>query len=1124
MVLHQPRALPWAIESVPVGAKSGEHLAMNTKLLHRLAWKELRSLRALWLSLLGMAIVFELGLAWLANQPHERSEWVFSVALFLPVVYSLACAAMAFAGEREEGTDQFLSRLAVPPLALLGVKLGMNLLSTAALLIILYPLAWVLAPWQTYWDLSRWQGPLASRQMMALAWGMGLLSWGLLCSLLFRRVLTCLIVATVATALTPVVVSVFMDLLPSQQTHSDAVEWTLRLGVIPYVLLMASVWLVQRWDEDRWPRMVERLGGIGRRLSGLRLRVVSSDGAVDVAPTSLLPDVLRIEVGSRAGIASVVQAMLRRIGFCWPDEWLPAWRREVRRLLWLEWQSAWWVFLGLIVAGSLGLWAFVGTASSKTDMRLMLSTLPPTLAFVAFALGVWSFHGQQREQRFRFFAGHGASPTTMWLVKHVVWLSLAVLAVAFLLSLTALVTDGAINRDEFSASGWQNVIQATFHDEHFLANEIMERPDWRFRLVYCVAHTTFTRPTEFYDTNAVASVWPLVSLVWLAMGRGVLLVWLCFAVGQLVSLLIPRAVTSMLVGMLALGMAGWWWLVISILRVPLLIGVWPVLIGLLAASWERMSDWLEERSDWRRWLRVAVTALVPMLVAFVGMAAYRAYEVPFVELPWQPEGPASFEARRTGEDWLRLAERLESPFDRRDASRINYDSRLVRALERSPDRKNPVDKNFTQIRKADLNALKDAHWHGFAERYWLMDNAAALEEALQLANRLDCVMPKSWDPSNDLKREQCGCVVLLLKMSAFESLANHRLDEALQRALALYRFGQHLERGEGRDRYRAVDVQQAALHVLREWALSPDQSEASLLAALGRSDQGQPHPVAQLVRAEGSFAVDPFELLRSEYSDSLAMHNLRWRERQSPYRWASWEKSRQERLLNVLAIEGDANLRRGLTHRIWWDPSANPRQLNTPYNRLLQNTEADDRDGSERSPSPGGRWQQTTPVSLGSKWHEVVSANDFLHVLASLETHRRGLWLTLALQAHRQKHGRLPDRLDELVGPYLDRLPSDPINGQAFEYRSGGFPFVILSDNHRLPPSTPLLSAPGSQAARLEPLTEEYARRYGIHFNESPSANGLNWASVFANSRRYEQVINDVFRHYGTTFSLSPSL
>ena len=86
---------------------------MNTTLLYRLAWKELRTLRPLWLSLLGMGLVLHAGGVWFMDQhTYERAPYLFGVALWLPAVYSLACAAMAFAGEREEGTDQFLSRMA----------------------------------------------------------------------------------------------------------------------------------------------------------------------------------------------------------------------------------------------------------------------------------------------------------------------------------------------------------------------------------------------------------------------------------------------------------------------------------------------------------------------------------------------------------------------------------------------------------------------------------------------------------------------------------------------------------------------------------------------------------------------------------------------------------------------------------------------------------------------------------------------------------------------------------------------------------------------------------------------------------------------------------------------------
>lgn len=1119
---------------------------MNTKLLHRLAWKELRSLRALWLSLLGMALVVQMCSAMIDNRHGDRVAVLFGAALWLPVVFSLACAAMAFAGEREEGTDQLLCRLAGPPLALWIVKFAMIVLCTVVMFVIVYPVAWIGSGVdERVWahnpnvipEMSGFrQADSMVGQMHGLAifWGVCLLSWGMFFSLLLRRVLPCLIVSVLATLVTQWMVVWLVSLFPNQQRGLCTAECLLQLGLLPgLVPLLASVWLVQTWDEERWPRLIEWSIGFARRLSRLRLRVTGTDGGA----ISLIPEPLRTEVGSRAGIAGVVRAMLRRIGFCGPDEWLPSWRREVRRLLWLELRSAWWVSLGLVAAGSLSLFAVIVTAHSRTDMELVLGTLPLTMSFVAFALGVWSFHGQQREQRFRFFAAQGASPTAMWLVKHVVWLSFAALAVSFLLSFTAMISDVGFHDDVFNSHRIGNAIQSAFFQSGLGGSE-WNRSHWAFRLLFGAAQATHSMPTEVYQYDRVVGVWPMVSLLLLSMGRGFVMVWLSFAVGQLASLLIPRAVTSMLVGVLAMGVAVGWWMVISIWQVPLLIGVCPVLLGLLATSWGRMSDWLEERSGWRRWLRLATTMLVPMLLALVGMATYRVYEVPLVELPWEPPGPASVEAQQTGEDWARLAMRLEDPFDRRGAVGMSLDGVHVRATEPSPALRQQVDKDVIPVFDADLYRIKDANWRGFVERDWLTSNAANLNEAMQLANRPDCSMPKSWDPSNDLRRDQFGRVALLLKMSAFESLANHRLDESLQRGLALYRYGQHLGRYRGsRDRWRlGVDVQVAALHVLREWALSPDQTEASLLAALGRSENG-PHPIAQLVRAEGSFAVDPFEVLRFEYAESQANHDELWRNEPTPHRWMPspyrifrWEKSRGERLLKVLVLEADTNLRRGLTRYASWDP----RRVDFPYDRLLKNAETDHLANPWDSPSRGERWAQTTEVRLGNGWDQQALSHGLFPALAELETHRRGLWLMLALQAHRLKHDRLPDRLEELVGPYLDRLPSDPTSGLAFEYRPQGFPLTLGSDGAFVAPNTPLLLSPGSMAARSEPVTAEYWDRLQSYWDrasnrdrsaeaEVPSINGLRWVSVFASGIRYGQAITEPFAYSGAKFSLRPS-
>lgn len=695
----------------------------------------------------------------------------------------------------------------------------------------------------------------------------------------------------------------------------------------------------------------------------------------------------------------------------------------------------------------------------------------------------------------------------MWVVKHVVWLSCAIVAVVTLLCISAMVSEKAILEKEIMEGDMRNVVEAT-RDRCMGWNDANPVEPLN-RFVFCLSNATKTSLDFVHNPKDLPSYRPLIALVVLSFGRGLIAAWLCFSVGQLVSLMIPRAVTSMLVGLLVLGVTVAWWYVISMLRVPLAIAVLPLLVGMLAAAWGRMSDWLEERSGWRRWLRLATTALVPMFFAFVGMAAYRVYEVPAVELPWRSTGlmTSNAEARRTGEAWVRLSEQLESPWSSEDAP------------------KNSIGGGFFPVLDMDLNRIREAHWNGFAERDWLTKNSAILEEAMLLAKCSECVMPKSWDSFDERKRKQFGRVAMLLKMSAFESLANHRLEEALQRALALYQFGIHLSRSHGnRDQwYRGLDVQSAALHVLCEWAMSGDQTTESLVAALGKSKLGTLHPIAQLVRAEGRFAVDPQEMLRAEHDYSVEMRDLRWRDAAAPHRWAFWEQWREKRLLNVLAAEGAANIRRSMRQ----NPFPGHYVVDDSFDRLLRDAEdGSDRIWYAREPmSRGQRWQQTTlGISLGWGWNEYEVKN-FLPTWASLEAHRRGLWLTIALQAYRLRHGKLPDRLDELVGPFMDRLPTDPISGQAFEYRVGGVPIELMSDGRRLPPNTPYLSIPGLRGARCEPIRYDYLRHHVPYLGEQSNNAEVDWVTVLSHSYGYGQVFVSGFGHGSSinTLSLAPS-
>ncbi len=597
-------------------ARPTKELAMNTKLLYRLAWKEVRTLRALWWTLIITAIVLQFGLVWFFDpwftDRYPRKDWLFGVALTLPVIYAWACSALSFAVEKEEGTDQFMSRMAAPPLSLLGVKLGVCVASTLTMFGVLYFLVLFVAAlvipeiWQRLVPelehIPQWR-------LEAFAWAVDFWSFGTFFSLVFRRVLPCLFATVLATTALPWVPSALCGV----EGSSERFGWLVRLGIAPAFLLLASVWLVQTWDENRWPRLIERLLEAWRRVTAKSERLTDSSR----------------EAGQLSGGWRV---LARPFGLCLSDEWLPSWRRETRRLLWLEWRSAWKVSLGLVVAGSGVLIALVLSSGSQTDLRFVMSILPLVLAMVVFVLGVWSFHGEQREQRFRFYATHGASPIAMWAVKHVVWLSCAIVAVVVLLCVSTLVSERAIFEKEIMEGGMRNVVEAARDRRMGWSETNPAEPLNRF--VFCLSNATKTSLDVVVDPKDLPSSWPLVSLVVLSIGRGFVAVWLCFTLGQLVSLLIPRAVTSILVGLIVLGVTVAWWFVISIYRVPLAIAVLPVLAGLLVAAWGRMSDWLEERSDWGRWLRLAVTVLVPMFLAVAGMATFRVYEVPYVALPW----------------------------------------------------------------------------------------------------------------------------------------------------------------------------------------------------------------------------------------------------------------------------------------------------------------------------------------------------------------------------------------------------------------------------------------------------------------------------------------------------------
>jgi hypothetical protein len=55
-----------------------------------------------------------------------------------------------------------------------------------------------------------------------------------------------------------------------------------------------------------------------------------------------------------------------------------------------------------------------------------------------------------------------------------------------------------------------------------------------------------------------------------------------------------------------------------------------------------------------------------------------------------------------------------------------------------------------------------------------------------------------------------------------------------------------------------------------------------------------------------------------------------------------------------------------------------------------------------------------------------------------MENCRRAVRIVLALQAWKLEHGEYPKTLDELVGPYFEKLPLDPYSAQPYRYYPKG--------------------------------------------------------------------------------------
>lgn len=560
---------------------------MTDSIVWRLVWKEYRVLRGFWLCLAAFGVVL-MPLSLFADEAPNRFAVLAGVVRLLPAFYVLGCSAVAFAAEREDGTDQMLYRLGTPRGRLWFGKLGFDVVST----LLLFGVLWLAAEAFVFSTLvgERPTGVIQFPFHPVMAWLLGFLTWGMLFSLLCRSVLSALCWAVVASLATPYVVDMAISQLSpafysimsprawdSMFHTSDAIDWMTRLVVLPVVLLIESYRLTHLWANDRGYRLP---GWITWPWRTVWQRIRNATSHWRVTPKIVVAD----------AATPRVRPLTR--------ESAPPWRRELKRLVWLEWRTARWV-TGITLAIVLGLSILAQSRESygkgSGQLIVIMVALSPAL------FGLWSASGEQRGKQFRCLTDQGLSPHQVWSIKHGVWFSATLVTVVVSLGIAEM-------------ANLKNV------------------------------------PGNVAGTNRPH---PVIILLFAS---------LSYAVGQFFSILIPRAITATFLGLVAGGAMLAWSVTMTNLHIPFEWSVLPLLPTLLLATWLFSTDWMFERRSWRAWLKpLGVCAAAGTLVVTYTIW-YRVTEIPttprIVELTTRPELSISAEATETGKLLRQAAQSL----------------------------------------------------------------------------------------------------------------------------------------------------------------------------------------------------------------------------------------------------------------------------------------------------------------------------------------------------------------------------------------------------------------------------------------------------------------------------------
>ena len=546
-----------AMANVDPTNDSIDWVKIDTQARKRLIWKEGRLLLPACLGVILLAVIGMVAVGvFPAHSIHDNAVQLIAFALCGATMAALVCGSMAFAPERETGTDAFLARLPVKG----GLLARTKIFTATVYFLVSYFVSLACATvffavffsGQNLLWLCGDTGVLGPMVPIAFLMPAVVFLW----SLAFSRYFSSTLSAVVSAGTCAVVVPGLFTLL---------IEFSVSFLDMP-----------RQWVPVILPAM------FAVKIIAL-LSVIAYQHGTWLRPAAIVSD------------RHATKTMSKSIATSAPNG---GFMRSMRSLLWqtfrLHWGGALVAVLvcGLYLIAILISYNTVAMASGIEWACFGVEYLNDLFAAaVGAATGIFLFARDQRGRSYQFFQQRADYPRRIWLARIT---SLVVTGAVVVLVI------GVVNQVSYSTAVSQfQMIRVGRVLEHFNNQDFWFGGDYS---------DGYSRNAE-YSVSA-HSLWYFYSLTF----RAATMFFVVAAVGQLVSIFCRHGILNALLGVVFCFLTAFWIRYVNWYQVPTWAYAWPIGIAAFSLSWAYAPSWIRGT----RQLKWSIVAVVVMLVVAVG--------------------------------------------------------------------------------------------------------------------------------------------------------------------------------------------------------------------------------------------------------------------------------------------------------------------------------------------------------------------------------------------------------------------------------------------------------------------------------------------------------------------------